>query len=317
MINFAEVAERERNLPPDDQDGDAPSDNTPSPSGGSFPSQAVGRVERSFAEPSPYKLPIPSPAPLKDFLAIEDTGGFRPPDTHGAVGHDFLMAAMNNRVRVQSRTGDHPLTVRLKGFWSYKFEGIVNVFAPRVIYDHDKRRWIFIAAANRPDARYPLLNSAILIGVSRFSDPRGDWVCSLIDPDPENEQNKVWADFPTIGFNNDWVVAQTKILRTNDNSFVRSQIYVFNKTKLYEDRYAGEDGVMKRFDDPDGDWVPAITYGQNNPDAPQDPNLNKLYLVRTESANNQGRGRLLIKWIGGAVGAETLSPETIVAQSPE
>jgi hypothetical protein len=317
VINLAEVAEKEKNLPPDDVDGDDPPDNTPLPFGGSFPNQAFRRNELLSAESSAYRLSIPSPTPLSDFLALEDTGGFSPPDTHGAVGHDFLMVVMNNRVRVQSRAGNHLLTVRLEGFWS-ALEGIGNVFDPRVVYDPDKRRWIFIAVANRPDPKHPMLNSAILIGVSENSDPRGNWYCSLIDADPENEQNKVWADFPTIGFNKDWVVAQAKLNRTSDNSFAKSQILVFNKTELYKtDIYAGGAGVMKRFDDPDVNWVPAITYGQNNPDAPQDPNLNKLYLVRTGSDNEQGRGRLLIKWIGGAVGAEILSTETIVAQSQE
>ena len=43
----------------------------------------------------------------------------------------------------------------------------------------------------------------------------------------------VRADYPTLGFNGDWIVVQTNVFTVSEGAFVASNIYAFNKADLY------------------------------------------------------------------------------------
>src|ERR1044071_9380306 len=236
----------------------------------------------------------PSPAPSASFLASDDTGRF-PPDTHGAVGLNHLMVVHNGRVRIQSKTGGLISNVSLIGFWASLPNAPTDVFDPKVLYDPYANRWMLTACAERRTA-----DSSVMMGVSQTSDPTGNWNLYRVDADATN---LLWADYPSIGFNKDWIVVHMNMFPVVDGtgSFL-SHLYVFNKANLY----AGGQGLYTLIKAPNlgGTMVPAITY---------DATLSTLYLLQNWNGNSSGNGYLGLYRITGAVGAEVLNVANVTS----
>ena len=225
-----------------------------------------------------------SPVPASSFKALGDNGTTIPPDTHGAVGPNHLMVTLNSEVRIQNRTGGIISTVSLDSFWSRL--GNLNTFDPKVLYDPFNNRWIFTACAN-PESTA----SALLIGVSQTSDPTGSWKLYKIDVD---STNTLWADYPSIGFNKNWIVVAVNMFTVSGNDYAHENIYAFNKASMY----AFGSATFKMFEAEQGfSSTPAITY---------DDALATMYLVEDWDGNRGGTGYLRISTITGAVGSESL-----------
>jgi hypothetical protein len=231
-----------------------------------------------------------SPAPSASFLASDDTGRL-PPDTHGAVGLNHLMVVHNGRVRIQNRTGGVISSVSLIGFWAALPNAPTDVFDPKVLYDPYANRWMLTAAAERRSA-----GSSVMMAVSQTSDPTGNWNVYRVDADSTDLR---WADYPSIGFNKDWIVVQMNMFPISETdttlSFI-SHLYVFNKANLY----AGGQGLYTLIKAPNlgGTIVPAITH---------DPLVSTLYLLQNWNGSSGGSGYLGLYRITGAVGAEVLN----------
>ncbi|MHB0998294.1 MAG: hypothetical protein ACYC27_03530 [Armatimonadota bacterium] len=230
--------------------------------------------------------PIASPLPSASFFALGDPNTSIPPDTHGAVGLNHLMVTENPQVRIQDRSGSVISTVSLNSFWSSL--GNPTVFDPKVLYEPFNNRWVFTSCANSRSAA-----SSLLIGVSQTSNPTGSWNLYRIDADPSDA---VWVDYPSIGFNKDWIVVQVNMYAVSNNAFVRSNIYVFNKADLY----AGGAGLYTLITNNSigGVQVPVITY---------DNTLSTMYLIQTWNSNSGGSGYLRMHTITGNVGSEVLT----------
>jgi hypothetical protein len=129
----------------------------------------------------------------------------------------------------------------------------------------------------------------ILIGVSETSDPTGGWFLYKVKVGASGDG---WADYPTLGFNGDWIVVQANVFTVSTSAFVASNIYAFNKADLY----AGGAGQYTMFQDPTGytDY-PAVTH---------DNAIAIEYLVRNW---NGPAGMLRISTISGPVGSEVLT----------
>lgn len=216
-----------------------------------------------------------------------DNGTVIPPDTQGTVGPNHLMVTLNNNVTIESRTGAILQTVPIKGFWS-SLGNINEAFDPRVLYDPYAGRWIMSSGANGATP-----SASILLGVSENRDPTGGWFLYEV---PLSASGANWADYPTLGFNGDWIVVQANVFTVATTAFVGSYIYAFNKADLY----AGGAGQYTVFHDPTGytDY-PAVTH---------DNTLATEYLVRNW---NGPAGMLRISTITGPVGSEVLT--TLVA----
>jgi hypothetical protein len=255
---------------------------------------APGEAVAPLTSPAPPAAgPAPfSPAPSDSFAALPDNGRAIPPDTHGAVGPNHLMVTLNSEVRIQDRAGNTVSTVPLDGtggFWDSLDSP--NVFDPKVLYDPFANRWMFTAAA---DAR--LASSSVLIGVSQTTDPTGMWNLYRIDADADDTR---WADFPSMGFNKDWIVVQVNMYLADD-TFSGADIYVFDKANLY----AGGAGLFTLLQDTsEATQVPAVTY---------DNSLATLYLVAART-----RTRLRVSQITGAVGSEILTLGVAFPTSPD
>jgi len=218
-----------------------------------------------------------------EFPGGTDNGSVIPPDTQGTVGPNHLMAVLNSNVTIETRTGVVLSSIPIASFWS-SLGGINEAFDPRVLFDRNADRWIISAGAN---AASP--TAYILIGVSQTNDPTGAWNLYKVSVDANGAS---WADYPTLGFNGDWIVVQTNVFTVSQGGYVGSYIYAFDKADLY----AGGAGQYTVFHDPTGftDY-PAVTH---------DNTLATEYLVRNWDGAS---GTLRISAIAGPIGAEVLT----------
>ncbi len=293
VMNVRQLARKESLAPParaerseeteEVEPPEAMPENMPVPPG------AAASIEKS--QPKALDNPKalgPSPAPSASFLASDDTGRF-PPDTHGAVGLNNLMVVHNGRVRIQSKTGSLVSNVSLVGFWASLSNAPADVFDPKILYDPYAGRWMLTAVAERRSA-----GASVMMAVSQTTDPTGNWNIYRVDAD---STDLLWADYPSIGFNKDWIVVHVNMFPVVDGtgSFT-SHLYVFNKANLY----AGGQGLYTLIKAPNlgGTIVPAVTY---------DATVSTLYLLQNWNGNSGGNGYVGLYRITGAVGAEVLN----------
>ena len=227
------------------------------------------------AQPTvPNRPPPPqSPAPAVDFLGLADNNDSWPPDTHGAVGPNHVVTMLNTQVRIQDRTGTILSTVTLTAFWtSSNIGSFTEVFDPRILYDPYGHRWIATAAVD-----YDSSNSGILIGVSTSDDPTGTWNLRRTKADANS---LLWADFPMLGFNKDWIVVGANMwtMPSAGESFSQSNFYVYNKATLYAGNYAAPKLLVDS--DFGGGEFPVATY---------DNTLATLYIAQNVLGNLTGR----------------------------
>ncbi|HEX5736202.1 MAG TPA: C25 family cysteine peptidase [Blastocatellia bacterium] len=232
---------------------------------------------------------IPSPTPLTSFQALNDNNATIPPDTNGAVGSNHLMTTLNTQIRIQNRAGGIISTVSLLSFWTGL--GHSDVFDPKVLYDPFAGRWMFTTVASRNSA-----TSAVLIAVSQTDDPTGVWNRFSIDADPMNTK---WADFPSIGFNKDWIVINVNMFNNIGNAFAQTNNLVCVKANIYANVTPAGTFKFFNFIGFGGTQGPAITH---------DNTLATLYFLQDWNGNSGGNGFLRIYTLTGAVGSETMTP---------
>src|SRR6266850_4551902 len=285
-VNFAELARQEARVPLAPRTPKVVHSPMPGPK---EPADGVSHPRDSSKSAAPAEAgPAPlSPATASSFQAVLDDNTAIPPDTHGAVGPNHLMTVLNTQVRIQNRTGVVLSTVSMDSFWASL--GSPNAFDPKIVYDPYGGRWIFAAAANGSSTA-----SAVLIGVSQTSDPSGTWNLFSVDADATDA---TWADYPSVGFNKDWIVVSTNMFTVGASSSpVQSNIWVFAKASLYN---ITPSAPFRLFTDTrSSTLVPVITY---------DPTLDTLYLVDVFSS---ATGTLRIGTITGTVGSEIYTPGT-------
>jgi outer membrane protein assembly factor BamB len=238
------------------------------------------------AAPRPYDLPTPqAPALTAGFPALGDNNGAIPPDTHGAAGPSHLMVALNTQVRFQNKTTGGGLgSLLLNAFWS-TVNGGSGAFDPRVVYDQIAGRWIAVAADDAQSA-----TAGVLVGVSRNSDPTGTWDLFKISTGGGN-----WADYPTLGFNKNWVAVQVNIFDSG-NAFVESRVYAISRIPFFGGPPATLSYSTITLTGVSGTQVPAVTF---------DPTLtaDDLYLLQSWSSVG---GQLRLWRLTGPVGSETV-----------
>ena len=284
VINFSKLAREESSRTAPYREPKAIREPGPGPRHKAVSTEAGAALEEQGPEafnvqPEPF---VPSPAPASNFKALEDSGTSIPPDTHGAAGPNHLMVTLNTQVRIQTRAGGTISTVSLDSFWAAL--GNPNTFDPKVLYDPFNNRWMFTCTANAESS-----TSSVLIGVTQTSDPTGNWKLYKVDADGADV---AWADYPSLGFNKNWIVVTVNMFGNTDGTFKRSHIYAFNKANLYA---FGATASHKVFSDTNGfTMAPAITY---------DNALNTLYLVEDWDGHTQ----LRISSLNGTAAAPTYS----------
>lgn len=236
------------------------------------------------------------PSLVASFPALGDNNSSIPPDTHGAVGPNHVMVTLNTEVRIQDRNSSVISTVALSTFWDGFFDR--RPFDPKILYDHMSARWMFTVMADPAFA-----TSSVLIAVSQTSDPTGFWDIYRVDADASNLG---WADYPSIGYNKDWIVIQVNMFTVSGSDYTGSNIYVFDKGDLY----SGGSGLFTLFQDFSGGFsqVPAISY---------DDTLSTMYLIENWTGNEEGQGLLRLTTISGPVGGEVYTQDVAFIPSTE
>ncbi len=293
VMNFMEIARSEAGKPVSAEQFVAPYMPEPADLIGLAPTAAPA-LPRLFEPAAPQAgFQLNSPSPAASFLALEDNNASIPPDTHGSAGPNALMVTLNTQVRIMNRTGGVTSTVALNSFWSL-VNGGSGAFDPKVLYDPYGGRWIVVACDDSRSA-----SSGVLIGASQTSDPTGLWNLFKVDGDAAN---LLWVDYPSIGFNKDWIVVHVNMFTISGDNYSTGHTYVFNKAAMYNN--AAPSAPFTLFTDPDGTTNPALTH---------DAALSTVYLLQTFSS---AAGQLRLYSITGAVGSESLNGPTTIT-SPE
>ncbi len=135
-----------------------------------------------------------------------DEVGWFPPDSMMAVGEEHVVELINGGYAVYRKTdGARIRSDTLDGFW--RASGAApdgSAFDPRLLYDPSNRRWFAASIDN-----YGGPNN-VLLAVSQSADPTAGWTGFKIPSDPLGE---LWAEFPRMGMNAEWVVVATNPYR--------------------------------------------------------------------------------------------------------
>lgn len=189
-----------------------------------------------------------APAPqIEQTFAGNVTQG-TPNDNDLAISENgFLMSASNTNYVVYNDTGKL-LKVRSLAAIALQLGTLNRTFDPRVIYDHEHRRFIavFLQGSTHADTR-------IITGFSTTSDPTGTWKFYAIPGNLTGDSS--WSDYPII------TITKTELFitvnRVKDNTpwqtgFIESLIW---QTEL-ADGYAGDTLTQKVYHDIKYNGVP-------------------------------------------------------------
>jgi PKD-like domain len=278
LINFLEIANQEAAglLPPQHSwkpkkfKHPKPNKIFPMPNGYVSPN-----IEEITA-PLPNNVQAPSPNPNLTFLAISDINTSIPPDVNGAVGPNHVMTTLNTQVAIRNKTG--ALIGSLVSLDNF-FGGGFNVFDPKILYDPYNSRWIFTACANAE-----LGTSSLLVAVSANNDPTGTWYKYSYDVDATDTY---WFDYPSIGFNKDWVAISGNMFPNAAGSYNGTKTYVLKKSDLYANAVTPASYTFTATPATAFTLVPSITY---------DNTLDKIYVMEEW---NSGTGNLRMLQITG------------------
>jgi hypothetical protein len=232
-INFAELAQQQAAHPMAPQNS----------RGVSVPFHAQAEPADALASPftsehsaAPAAPSVASLAPSLSYQALSNIPGrsgfsFIPPDTMGAVGITRNFVTLNNDYRVQTKsTGATVSTVTMESFWASTTATLL--FDPVTLYDPYNNRFIVVATSNPESA-----TSSIVVGVSQTSDPNGTYVlarflaCSVAAPCGAGITDW-WADYPTVGFNKNWVAIGVNMFPNAGGSSKESRMLVVDYTQL-------------------------------------------------------------------------------------
>ena len=144
-----------------------------------------------------------------NFLAstINDTPGFIPPDTMGAVGLNHIVEMVNGAFAIYDKsTGALLSRVTLDDFWLNAGLPTVQTgsFDPRIVFDPTTNRW-FAASLDAP-ANQALIGNNVLVAVSETADPTGNWTAFRFRGDFNSQ---TFNDYVTLGIDENAIYLTT------------------------------------------------------------------------------------------------------------
>jgi hypothetical protein len=196
---------------------------------------AIPRYDQS--RPATPAAPVPSvhgqsPPVSRSFKSDDLQLGSIPPDTMGAVGDAHVATVTNEKIVVHDRDGVVLSTVTLDAFWAGLPPPLAapSTFDPKILYDRFNDRFILVTQAEPQNQ-----NSATLIAVSQTADATGTYNRIAIDADAvATGTGGKWADFPSIGFNANWITVQINLFGFGTvTGYQGPVVYVLNKAAAY------------------------------------------------------------------------------------
>ncbi len=181
---------------------------------------------------APTFLPYPSDTLLNDFETIDYTGWI-PPDPQMAAGSTHVGVVVNTSIAFYRKTdGSEAYFNTLRGFFSSVIPSGGLAFDPKIAYDILAGRWLVLALYYNysSDASYYLL------AVSETDDPLGGWYFYRLNAKyDDNTYTNNWADYPSLGFNDRWIVLSSQQVGSGYYPKVR----VLNKDSAYNGTLSG------------------------------------------------------------------------------
>jgi hypothetical protein len=196
----------------------------------------------------------PSPNPSSNFIGETDvvkvgtSSIVIPPDTDGAVGLTRVFVNVNNNYVIQNKTtGAEVSRVSMDTFWAST--GATALFDPRIEYDPFNNRWLLSGVSNAAPATS---GASIMVGISDTSDPSGTFHTYRFIVDGTNVD---WADFPTMGFNKNWLAINVNMINISSSANDGSKCLVFDYPQLRANTSSSVFFTGTRFV-----GAPAVTY---------------------------------------------------------
>ena len=158
---------------------------------------------------------------------LNNTTGFIPPDTMGAVGPSQIVETLNGSFAIYDKTGNLLSRIDIGQFWLNSGIPFISGFIsdPRIIYDPTVGRW-FVTSI---DTGTGLANTAnnIYVAVSDTGDPTGTWSGFRFRGDLGGT---TFSDFDTLGIDDKALYIST--LNFTGNIPLTSSIYTIPKAGL-------------------------------------------------------------------------------------
>jgi hypothetical protein len=221
------------------------------------------------------------------------------------VGPQHLVVAINGRVRYQRRDGTVLADATLADFFASVATPQNDFFDPMVRYDAAANRFVIIAAADRNSA-----DSAIVIAVSRTSDPTGQWNFFRFAADPDEV---AWADFPKLGLNSQWIVVTANMFGNNDPGDDDALVAAAAADPVWEDAIVLACNKSALYSGAVGSCTHFATSRASTPAVIQDSSVTTEYIARQDGYS----GLILLDTITGPVGSETLTPQAVTVTMPD
>ena len=173
-------------------------------------------------------------SPIVSFPGLDYTARI-PPDPIVAVGPNHLVAAVNSKFGVFSKSGTLLSQTQANDWFSNVLPNIVAIggsFDPKVVYDAAAGRWILVYLATDDKTE-----SWVLISVSSNSDPTGTWCNYALHGDRNgNTPSGNWSDYEGVGLDNQAVYITTnqfELTPSADGKFQYSRLRIIPKAQLY------------------------------------------------------------------------------------
>lgn len=179
---------------------------------------ALGRNEvAALAPPNPIGAGF-------EGLNQTQSGGLRPPDTHGAAGNSAFCEIVNTRLGCFTKAAPNSkfVDVSLAAFFGYTLQ---TLFDPRIVYDRDWDRWVATAEAFPESATV----QRQFIAVSQTDNPAGAWWIYGVDVNIFD--NDDFWDYPQLGMDQDAIIITANIF--GPVSYRESRMIAVAKARLY------------------------------------------------------------------------------------
>ncbi len=173
------------------------------------------------------------------FTGIDMASGFDPADSSIATGPNSLILITNAGAAIRSRTGALVATAPIGQFPSL-IRNTNSVGDPKVLYDLMSSRFFVIAngtSFDNPNCLPGSCVASLYLAVSKTSNPAtfdaSDWFFYVFDATLDGiTPTSNWADFPSLGVNDQVVVIAAQMISFGDRANVGSKLLVLEKSKL-------------------------------------------------------------------------------------
>jgi len=164
-----------------------------------------------------------SSAPILSYQGVVQNIGVVPPDVGGGVSDSHVISSTNQGFNSFLKIGTQNQVKTASQFW-YGL-AISQPFDPRSIYDLTYQRWVSTAANARRS-----ISSSVLLSITSTMNPMSP---ALFFSIPADLSGLAWADYPQVGLNSTYIVVTTNLFSVSNDSYLRSEIYVFDKQQVF------------------------------------------------------------------------------------